>query len=138
MKIKRGVYWCLLIGWMLVIFFFSSQDGTSSSGLSNSIINLFPVRIEPLIIRKIAHFTEYFILGILSFNLCLEYTDATKKKMLQIWLFCVLYAISDEWHQGFVGGRNPAIFDVLIDSLGSLFGVLGVFVISKRCKHKIN
>lgn len=37
------------------------------------------------------------------------------------WCFAVLYAVTDEFHQSFVPGRFPSIWDVLIfDNLGAL------------------
>lgn len=36
---------------------------------------------------------------------------------------CILYAISDEFHQLFVPGRGGQIRDVLIDSTGAIVGV---------------
>ena len=35
-------------------------------------------------------------------------------------VFCVAFAISDEWHQSFVPDRFGTVTDVLIDSLGVL------------------
>ena len=37
------------------------------------------------------------------------------------WLLAILYALTDEFHQSFVAGRHPAIWDVMIfDNLGAL------------------
>ena len=47
-----------------------------------------------------------------------------KKKVLLTLIIGLLYAISDEIHQGFVPDRMMDIMDVLVDSLGILFGVL--------------
>ena len=33
--------------------------------------------------------------------------------------FCALYAVSDEWHQGFVPGRGPSALDVSLDALSA-------------------
>jgi len=38
--------------------------------------------------------------------------------------FCVLYGISDEFHQSFVPGRTASLFDVMINSAGGFIGVL--------------
>lgn len=38
---------------------------------------------------------------------------------LLVVLFCLLYGISDEWHQSFVPGRNASAGDVLADVLGA-------------------
>jgi VanZ family protein len=35
-------------------------------------------------------------------------------------LFCIIYGISDEFHQSFIPGRFPNIWDVLADGLGAL------------------
>jgi VanZ family protein len=35
-------------------------------------------------------------------------------------LITVLYAMSDEYHQTFIPGRNGTVMDVVIDSLGGL------------------
>ena len=40
------------------------------------------------------------------------------------WCFAVLYAVTDEFHQSFVPGRSPSIWDVLIfDNLGALISI---------------
>jgi len=38
-------------------------------------------------------------------------------------LFCLLYAISDEFHQGFIPGRIASIWDVAADCFGALLVV---------------
>ena len=37
-----------------------------------------------------------------------------KKTIWWAWLFAVLFAISDEFHQSFVSGRHPSAFDVIL------------------------
>jgi len=39
-------------------------------------------------------------------------------------LFCVLYGLSDEWHQSFVPGRTPDILDLAADTVGAAIMVL--------------
>lgn len=43
--------------------------------------------------------------------------DSAKLKFA--WILAVLYAITDEYHQTFVFGRNGTWIDVLIDSTGA-------------------
>ena len=141
---KFNVKWLLLISWMLIIFFFSAQTGeqsSQSSGLVEQLLSIFsfiPNRIFGLelkfLIRKAAHFTEYALLG-----LCLMlHLDAIGKKIaiklpwLISWGIGTLYALTDEWHQGFVGGRHPAILDVTIDSCGVAVGVLVLVLLLRR------
>ena len=64
----------LIVLWTLLIFIFSNQDGTESSGLSRKVVEFFIKdqelvdKIEPYA-RKIAHFCEYGIGGVLFVSL---------------------------------------------------------------------
>jgi VanZ family protein len=40
-------------------------------------------------------------------------------------VFCLLYGISDEFHQSFIPGRSPSIYDVYADVLGAVLVVAG-------------
>ena len=52
------------------------------------------------------------------------------------WLMAILFALSDEFHQSFVPGRNPSLWDVfLFDNLGALAGLF-VFNQFSRWKQK--
>lgn len=44
----------------------------------------------------------------------------TQRTIAAAMLFCICFAISDEWHQSFVPDRMGTVTDVLIDSLGIL------------------
>lgn len=139
MKKKKIISVVLVIIWMIFIFVMSSFDANESSSQSNFIvgfiINIFNVDnidIVSLIVRKLAHFTEYLILGILVFNM-FRYYD---KKYCFAIVLCVFYAISDEVHQAFVPGRSCQIYDMLIDSFGSISGILLVNMFIKRKKLK--
>ena len=72
-----------------------------------------------LAIRKLAHFTVYFILSL--WTIPLEYKYLRPKKSFPWYSigWCLLFAISDEIHQAFVPGRGPAPLDVLIDVAGA-------------------
>jgi VanZ family protein len=69
---------------------------------------------------KVAHFAEYFIFGCLvyrwfsSLGRCRERWRA----LLMTILIGTGYALSDEWHQSFVPGRDASLWDALFDSLG--------------------
>ena len=50
--------------------------------------------------------------------------DLKNNKRGLAWLLAVVYAVTDEWHQAFVPGRQPSILDVLIyDQLGALIAL---------------
>ena len=67
-------------------------------------------------LRKLAHLTEYAILGALLVR-------ALARPGLAV-LLGGLYAVSDEVHQHFVRGRHAAWYDVLLDTVGVTVGVL--------------
>lgn len=114
--------------WMLLIFLMSSFDATESANQSNFIVNIITdmfkienIELLSFIIRKLAHFTEYLILGFLTINM-LNKNDIAKKYIIAI-IICIIYASSDEIHQIFIAGRCFAIRDILIDSMGSISGI---------------
>ena len=139
MKNKRLVLaWTLLILWMLFIFIMSSFNGVMSSNQSGSIAvliyNLFDISDTEkvsFIVRKCAHVSEFFILGILVINLVSKYN--VKHIYLISFIICVLYASSDEFHQLFVPGRSGQVTDVLIDLIGVVLG-LSIYCLIKYFK----
>jgi VanZ family protein len=68
------------------------------------------------VLRKLAHFGEYAVLGFLLVR-------AVGREPLAVGLG-IAYAGSDELHQHFVRGRHAAVRDVAIDAAGVLLGVL--------------
>lgn len=135
MKNKPSIILMLL--WMFLIFLMSSFNATDSANQSNFIVNIISnilnienVRLLSLIIRKVAHFTEYLILGTLVINMFTK-NNAKKTYLLSI-LLCIIYAISDEIHQIFTPGRACQIKDILIDSVGSITGIYLFKLLKKR------
>jgi VanZ family protein len=80
------------------------------------------------ITRKIAHFTEYAILGFLAAR---AFRTSTRPAIYTRWFLIsatlvVVYALMDEYHQSFVPSRTASIFDSLIDMAGGLTALLVV------------
>ena len=116
--------------WIMVIFSFSLQNGEESGKLSGGIVAwfvglFFPedfahIELVHFLVRKAAHFTEYFILGNL---LSLTVREAKwKKVLLAPWLMGTMVACCDETIQLFSDGRAGQITDVMIDSSGVFTG----------------
>ncbi|MBR1376718.1 MAG: VanZ family protein [Bacilli bacterium] len=126
-----------VIIWMIIIFLFSNTPSSISSNESHLVLSIFikvfhytgNVDLLHTIIRKIAHFVEYLILGIFVLNAC-KYNGVKDILKLSI-LICMLYACSDEIHQLFVSGRSGKVLDVCIDTFGSL---MGIFIYNKLRK----
>lgn len=139
-KNRKLIRWILLIAWMIVIFIFSQLPGDVSDEQSKLVIYIFNVlgldlnshlgNLANFVVRKGAHFTEYFILYILTLNVLRLYMDKRKAWNYSL-AFVFLYACSDEFHQSFVPGRGPAFRDVLIDTSGGAFAYIVTSVINR-------
>lgn len=154
MLVKRIVLTTLLILWMIVIFMFSSEDATNSQNTSDKVtkttINVVSsitknevsdskkenITINTrFIVRKMAHFTLYFILGIFTY-LTLSSYGIDKNIIIYSVIFCLIYSISDEIHQVFSDGRTFKVLDILIDTIGSITSNLLIkLIITKKRLH---
>ena len=135
----------LIVLWTWLIFSFSSQDGGESSGLSRKVVEFFVKdpdlvnKIEPYA-RKIAHFSEYGLGGILFISLFSTYNWTDRRKITTSILLGAWYAIMDELYQLMIPGRSGALKDVYIDSLGIATGVIGMLIVIKifeKLKNKM-
>ena len=129
-----------LIAWLAFISFASSGNfsaGNTSRIIGPLILWLFPntsletLAVVHFITRKIAHFTEYAILGLLAAR---AFRTSPRPAIRQRWfLICVtlivVYALVDEYHQSFVPSRTASFWDSLIDMAGGLTALL---VVRKR------
>jgi VanZ family protein len=126
---KILTYWLPVILWMSVTFLMST--GLFSSEHTSLIIGplihfLFPSATPHQfilihgIVRKLAHVTEYFVLGLLLFR---AFRSGSTRPDTWRWAVSSLvviafYAATDEFHQTFVATRTPSIVDVGIDIIG--------------------
>lgn len=136
--------WILPITMMIVIFLFSHSQGEKSQELSTGVTQKIVEKTidmmnEQLVaqerttliskwsgyIRKMAHFFEYALLAIsMSIVLYNAHRIRTYRLYVLAWTVCVLYACTDEIHQLYVPDRAGRVFDVFIDSLGTVFGLI--------------
>ena len=130
--------WILYILLGLIVFFIwdnSMQNGGSSDGFSL----LFAETLTPIvnklgfhgniwilnrIVRKLAHLTEFTILGSLLYTILRRYiTYGTVIKTIGLGM---LIACLDEFIQLFSPGRSSQLSDILIDTVGVVIGILVV------------
>lgn len=123
---------------------FSSQGSEASNGLSKGIlyqlVEFFGIEITAesvktgnFLIRKAAHFTVYFVLG-------LGLTGAFHfQRKVPAWIPSLLlgagFAATDEFHQSFTG-RTAMAEDVVLDSCGVAAGCLVSSFLWRRGKKK--
>lgn len=113
--------WLPVVLWAGMIFYFSSIPDLRS-GLPD---------IFDIVLRKIAHAGEF---GILAILIARGLGADGKKDYLKAAALAILYAISDEIHQGFVPGRVASPIDILIDSFGAILGLIIFYKIKNRSK----
>ena len=150
-KIQRIIFAILTLATFVTIFIFSNQNGnlsgSTSRGFTKKIIeilridkNLSETEKENLIensqfvVRKLAHFTIYTVAGINIFGFFNTFDIKKKNKILCALFTGAVYAMSDEIHQMFSGGRTASPIDVCIDSCGVLFGI-GIFLLIKNIRN---
>ena len=90
------------------------------------------------IVRKMAHLTEFFMLGIAVSGL-IAVVDYIRKWWLCGYglLFCLLIAACDEFIQIFTG-RGSAVGDVLIDFGGAITGFFALIALLELIKFARN
>ena len=99
---------------MGIIFYLSHQPGDFA-------------RLPPLPgLDKLLHVIAYsilagtFLYGLQPFP---HKSNRSVFTALVVVLFCIIYGISDEYHQSFIPGRFDSFWDVLADGLGALLVV---------------
>ncbi|WP_288480802.1 VanZ family protein [uncultured Clostridium sp.] len=138
--------WILLVIWMIFIFYMSAQPADISNSQSGFVIKLLQsigidssgnnIGLLTTIVRKGAHFSEYAILGLLSYNVMKNYFTKKRARIVAV-LIVFFYACSDEFHQLFVSGRAGKITDVIIDTSGGIFSVLVIWMINLKNKLSV-
>jgi VanZ family protein len=112
--------WLPALFMMLLIFLVSAQP---SSQLPN-------FDWADGLVKKGGHAVGYAILALLYWR-AFDFKDS---KRWVAWLLAVLYALTDEFHQSFVPGRHPAIWDVMIfDNFGAL---MSLWLVNRYRKQK--
>ena len=110
-------YWLPVVIYAIIIFSASSIPGKA---------------IPPIFKYQdvVFHFTEYAFLS-LFLNRALKVRGfARVKRFYWVFILCLLYALSDEWHQSFVPGRTASLYDIIVDGLGAF--VAGIIYLWRR------
>ena len=137
--------------WTTIIFSFSLQPANVSSGMSQGmgqwLVGMFlpgmgdwfaGLKAETLdflhfLLRKCAHFTEYFVLGMLTFSAF--HVSVKRERWRCAVLYCVTAASIDETIQLFVDGRAGRFTDVLLDSTGAVTGMFFCLLLIKMIER---
>lgn len=131
--IKRYLY---LAGAIFVtVFIFSNsslpanESAAISGGLLSFINSLLPFEISHHFIRKLAHFSEFFLQGFFLIQFLRSSQISFKKSAFLTASVGILTACFDEFLQHFSEGRAPRIGDIFIDFSGTLTAVFAIGII---------
>ena len=133
--------WLPAIAWAAVISGLST-DTFSAQNTSRIIVPvlrwLLPfassATIEALhgLIRKSAHFTEYFVLSVLLLRgLRGENRGWTLRWAIWAVLISAGYAALDEFHQSFVPSRTASPWDATLDTVGATAAQVGLWLMRR-------
>jgi VanZ family protein len=116
-------YWLPPVLWMGVIFILSAQPSLPE----------YPDSLLDLILKKAAHVMEYGLLAFLLWRALSRGRGAlSRPALVTAFLVSVLYALSDEYHQTLVPGRQGRLMDVGIDAAGALVALLVIGRLRRR------
>ncbi len=161
MRIKKIITIILIFLWCIVIFNASNKNSLESNNTSKEVIttslkglitvtnslnitsinlnsNWLTIAVNKLNypVRKCAHATIYFILGVLIFAFLHTFGLKDYQVFFITVLLCFSYSLTDEYHQTFVTNRTGKFSDCLIDTTGALFssGILYLAIKNKQNK----
>lgn len=143
MKVRNLIAWILVFLWIILIFSLSAQPATQSNQSSLRVTEWIVVTVAKVVapdmdaekldgivkqfnnlVRKLAHGGLYFVLGLLLVCAAAKMGIMRETQLYALaFLFCLLYSVTDEFHQMFVPGRSGQISDVLIDASGAAAGI---------------
>lgn len=110
---RMFVGWAPVVAWAGLIFWFSAQPD----------LRFVPDEGVDFVVRKVGHMGVFGMLALLSWR-ALAGSTTWPRPWAWALALTILYAITDEFHQGLVAGRHPSAVDIGIDAFGALVAVV--------------
>ena len=151
MKRRGSFFWVIAaVIWLGAIFLFSIKTGAESNETSSSLATVLSSLLAPdfsswapskqsewlsginSLLRKMAHFFEFGLLGFLVYRTLLFLSGKSRKKKpvnkfalgTISFSLCVVFAALDEVLQISTAGRTSSSSDVIVDCAGIFLGVI--------------
>ena len=146
-RILSLICWAFIALLLFIMYGLSGQSAEQSNGLSLLITSLIARIINPAfldmtasqqaliiqylhpIVRKLAHFAEFALLGGLIMCAALCHMWSLSARVTVALLCSGLCAGMDEIHQLFVSGRSGQWRDVAIDFAGAILGIICILTV---------
>jgi VanZ family protein len=133
------------------IFYNSSNSGYVSQKKSMAVSNIIKEELKEnklynvsehsiksinYVVRKNAHFFEYFIFAVLIASTLFTFNCKGTKAIIYI-LFIILFCgVLDEFYQKFIPNRTSNTGDILFDFAGGVTGVFIYYLFHYKCYEK--
>ncbi|MBQ7793038.1 MAG: VanZ family protein [Clostridia bacterium] len=131
----------LILAVLVTVFIFSNsaQNADTSAQISNGLfaflsqlLSGFENIITPKLLRKAAHFTEFFAQAVFL-SLSAQYSKkGLRPHLVQVAFAGLLTACCDELLQTFSAGRSPQVTDIFIDFSGCAAAMVIVMLCFRR------
>ena len=120
----------LVVGlWMGVIWLASERGAKAIQSDAASAVRSAPRQVLELAAVG-GHVVEFGMLGALLAWALPEPLHNRWLRRVLAWALTSGYGVVDEWHQSWVPGRVPSLFDVAVDSSSGLVGVVASEIIT--------
>lgn len=116
------MYRIITLGWMMLIFFLSSQPSLPTPAL-------FPGA------DLLAHAIVYAVLGVFLARSLVPSRVMTWRRIILLTVLVTVYGATDEYHQLFVPGRDASGWDMLADGLGGFLAAWTLFWWDRRAMN---
>jgi len=131
----------ILLGLIGVVFMLSSESPKDSHARSSHFLeasigqvynlDLLDKDVLHYTVRKMAHFTIYFLIGLATVVCVSEKKRVNKPQLILSLTLLLLFAFFDEVHQIYVG-RSFSYKDILIDFSGGLLAIVIYYQYKKK------
>ncbi len=140
--------WSPAVALMAMIFLFSSEPDFGGPAWVSAFVRdllgegLLLDRIEWLLpyadayASWVAHFVEYGALAVAFYWGIRRQWPSMRRAALPAWGATIVYAVSDELHQGFVPGRHPDLRDIATDAAGAAVALLVIVSAERFLRRK--
>ncbi|QNU19840.1 VanZ family protein [Geobacillus zalihae] len=125
---NKIIPWILVFTWCGMIYYFTESSmftGTNTASWISEIVQKLQLgHVDHIndgfwswnyIVRKLTHLSVFGLLAVLVWRAFYPRRFA----MVSAWVFTVVCAALDEWHQSFQLGRTALLSDVVIDACGA-------------------
>ena len=132
-KKSHILLWILCCSWLVFLLWLSSEDGVStaytSRQLSQLILQLLHLSKKQLsqvdqLIRTLAHFVGFFVMGGLSYTASKATWAESKHQVIKVITAGAVLAVLDEVKKLFITGRHLSWPEAGLNAVGIVCGVL--------------